>query len=51
MKPITETLTLFLIGTIMSSILWVSFIKDDYKWENKVNPAVMAWVKDVSANE
>ena len=45
MKPITETLTLFIIGIIMSAILWVSFVTDDYKWELKTNPAVVAWVK------
>ena len=45
MKTLAETLTLFLIGTIMSAILWVSFVTDDYKWELKTNPAVVAWVK------
>ena len=34
-----------LIGTIMSAILWVSFVTDDYKWELKTNKAVVAWVK------
>ena len=45
MKPIAETLTMLLIGTIMSAILWFSFVKDDYKWELKTNPDVVAWVK------
>ena len=34
-----------LVGTIMSAILWVSFVKDDYKWELKTNSAVVALVK------
>ena len=44
-KVHADFLASVLVGIIMSAILWVSFVKDNYKWELKTNPAVVAWVK------